>query len=106
MAVALQVVYVNPAVATAELRAMSCCARHCDEPPSLPASRTCCGLTATASGPTEAPTTAVPAAHVVVSLLPSIRVVAPPRPVIAPALLLPVAGSGPPTFLAQRHLLL
>jgi hypothetical protein len=105
LALGVQTAYVNPGVAAAELRAISCCTRHCNEPLSLPSARACCGLTATASGPAEAPsvpggTPLAPAAS------PCLSAVASPAPMQARLDLTPVAGSGPPTFLAQRHLLL
>lgn len=104
-ALGVQSAYVNPGVAAAELRAMACCAGHCDGPLSLPKSRDCCGLTVAASGPAESPTAPAPAPTMAITLLaPSTSLAAPPdaaRPDVVQ-----LAGSGPPTFLAQRHLLL
>src|SRR5215468_11185690 len=55
LALGVQTAYVNPGVAAAELRAVSCCTHNCHEPVSLPSARDCCGLTAVTSGPAEAP---------------------------------------------------
>lgn len=106
LALGVQTAYANPGVVAAELRAMTCCAHHCDEPLSLPTARECCGLTMAASGPAESP---APAA---LSGLVRVATAAPsPGPAIcAPArITLDVvcpAGSGPPPFLAHRHLLI
>jgi hypothetical protein len=103
LAVGVQTAYANPTVAAAELRALSCCGR-CPEPVSLPTARTCCGVTAVTSGPAEVlgsqaaaplgPTTAL------------LAVVTRPAPISVRATLVQPTGTGPPTFLEQRHLLL
>jgi hypothetical protein len=105
LALGVQTAYANPAIAAAELRALSCCAGHCTEPLSLPSAKTCCGVTATASGPAEAPS-APGAAPLAPSGPPCLAAVTSPAPVQARLDLMPLAGSGPPTFLAQRHLLI
>lgn len=105
-ALGVQSVYVNPGVAAAELRAMACCAGHCDGPLSLPKSRDCCGLTVAASGPAESPTAPAPAPTMAITLLPPSSSLAAPAPDAARLDVVQLAGSGPPTFLAQRHLLL
>ena len=101
--VGVQTAYTNPAVVAAELRAMSCCG-HCPKPVSLPSARNCCGVTAVTSGPAaiSASRTAAPLAPAAVAL----AVVAQPVPAWPPATLVQPTGSGPPTFLEQRHLLL
>jgi hypothetical protein len=106
LALGVQTAYVNPGVAAAELRAVSCCAHNCQEPVSLPSARNCCGLTAVTSGPAEAPVphSAAPLAMAVAIV--SSTTVTPPAPMWALARLVPVASSSPPTFLEQRHLLL
>jgi hypothetical protein len=106
LALGVQIAYANPGVVSAEFRAMTCCAHHCDEPLSLPSARACCGLTMTASGPAEAPLTgalAAPSAvaHAAPSLAPAFLASAQSRmDVVRPA------GSGPPAFLTHRHLLI
>src|SRR4029453_3049789 len=98
--------HATPGVVAPAPRAMTCCAHHCDEPLSLPSARDCCGVTMTASGPTEAPVTGALVAPTVLILS---------APSLAPALLAPArsrvdvvrpAGSGPPAFLTHRHLLI
>jgi hypothetical protein len=101
--VGVQTVYANPAVEAAELRALSCCG-HCPEPVSLPSARSCCGVTAVTSGPAEAPASR-PAAPFGTTTAP-LAVVVRPAPNWARATLVQPTGSGPPTFLEQRHLLL
>jgi hypothetical protein len=102
--VGVQTVYANPAVVAAELRAMSCCG-HCPQPVSLPSARSCCGVTAVTSGPAavSASKTAVPLSP---ATLPLAVVVQPVSITRAPVTLVQPTGSGPPTFLEQRHLLL
>ena len=101
----VQTAYVNPAVAAAELRAMACCRHNCQEPVSLPSARGCCKLTATASGPAERTATPSVGPLTQTSAIPS-SMTALPVPLLAVTRFVPVAGSDPPTFLAQRHLLL
>ncbi len=102
----VQTAYANPAVVAAELRALSCCARHCDGPVSLPSARSCCGLTATTSGPAEGPVApGVPWLAAAIVTGPS-SALAPAAPTWVPADTLLVTGSGPPVFLAHRHLLI
>jgi hypothetical protein len=106
MALGVQTTYANPGVVVAELRAMSCCAHHCDEPLSLPSARTCCGLTATASGPAEGPV--VPGVPMLapVAFTGAAGVLATVSPARERADVLWPAGSGPPAFLVHRHLLI
>ena len=101
--VGVQTAYTNPAVVAAELRAMSCCG-HCPGPASLPSARSCCGVTAVTSGPAEV-STSRPAAPLGPTALP-LAVVVKAAPSWVPATLVQPTGSGPPTFLEQRHLLL
>jgi hypothetical protein len=104
VALGVQSSYANPAATSAELRALACCARHCDKPMPAPVSRSCCGLTAMPSGPAETPATQAP----VVSLV-SLSAIAPLVQAEHDRLALHDVrprGSGPPTFLEQRHLLL
>ena len=104
--VGIQGAYVNPGVAAAELRAMACCAHACDEPVSLPTARHCCGVTAVASGPAEAHTGyAVSPVTTLVLQAPRIadRLPTSDRAI---ADTVQVGGTGPPTYLEQRHLLL
>src|SRR5262245_24457104 len=105
LALGVQTAYVNPGVAAAELRAITCCTQHCNEPLSLPSAKTCCGVTAAASGPAEAPS-APAGTPLVPTASPCLSAVTSPAPVQARLDLLPLAGSDPPTFLAQRHLLI
>jgi len=101
--VGVQTVYTNPWVEAAELRALSCC-RHCPEPLSLPSARSCCGVTAVTSGPAIAS-----ASHVPASMGPTtapLTVAFQPPPTWVRVTLVQPTGSGPPTFLEQRHLLL
>ena len=102
--VGVQTVYTNPAVVAAELRAMSCCG-HCPKPASLPSARRCCGVTAVTSGPAtvSASKTTAPLSP---TALPVAVVVRPVSTTRAPVTLVQPTGSGPPTFLEQRHLLL
>jgi hypothetical protein len=103
---AVQSAYVNPGVAVAEVRAMACCAHRCDEPLSLPNARGCCQVTAVASGPAERPVSPG-IGHAVTSA--SLAPVALPVPVARTSAPVPLArdhGTGPPTYLAQRHLLI
>jgi hypothetical protein len=102
----VQTTYANPGVVAAELRAMSCCAQDCDAPLSLPSARSCCGVTATASGPAEGP--AAPSAPPLApaALAESRGVSARVAPAWVRADVLRPAGSGPPAFLAHRHLLI
>jgi hypothetical protein len=102
----VQTAYVNPAVAAAELRAMACCKHNCQGPVSLPSARGCCKLTATASGPAERTATPSVGPLTVTSAVPSGTAATPPVSLEAVTRFVPVAGSDPPTFLAQRHLLL
>src|SRR5262249_42565321 len=98
-----QTAYPQPTVAAAAPRALGGCGRG-PGPASLPTARTCCGVTAVTSGPAEVrgsqaaaplgPTTAL------------LAVVPRPAPVSVRATLVQPMGSGPPTFLEQRHLLL
>lgn len=104
LALGVQTAYANPGVVAAELRAMACCAHHCDEPLSLPSARDCCGLTATTSGPAEAPLAAALPALTPVALVGSPSV--PLAPARVPVDAIQPAGSGPPAFLAHRHLLI
>jgi len=106
LALGVQTAYANPGVVAAELRAMTCCAHHCDEPVSLPGARDCCGLTMAASGPAEAPAPVALPALTPVALLGSCP--APAIVALASTTLDVVchAGSGPPAFLAHRHLLI
>jgi hypothetical protein len=106
LALGVQIAYADPRVAAAEVRAMACCARHCDEPLSLPSARGCCRLTVGASGPAEAP---------IAPCVPSFQAATFAAPVAASVLSAstearpdawPAAGSGPPPFLSHRHLLL
>ena len=106
LALGVQTAYVNPGVAAAELRAVACCTHNCPEPVSLPSARTCCGLKAVTSGPSEAPVAHSAAPLTIAVAIPSSTTAAPPVPMQALARLVPVAVSGPPTFLEQRHLLL
>lgn len=106
LALGVQTTYVNPVVAAAEMRAMSCCAHHCDEPLSLPSARTCCQVTAVASGPAEGPVALSTAPLVTSAVVAAAGAFAPVLPAWLRTDLVRVAGSGPPTYLAQRHLLL
>ena len=102
----VQNTYVNPGVAAAELRALACCAHDCDEPVSLPGARKCCGLTLAASGPAELRVAQDVGCPLVMGPPVARTTVASTRAErIAPDAL-QVAGTGPPTFLEQRHLLL
>ncbi len=99
----IQISAANAAAATAELRALSCCAGDCDGPVSLPAARGCCQVTATASGPAEAA-----AGHVLptpVACAPLVVRDAPMTSTSPHPDHIGCAGTGPPTFLAHRHLL-
>jgi hypothetical protein len=106
LALGVQTAYANPGVVAAELRAMTCCAHHCDEPLSLPGARDCCGLTMIASGPAEAPAPAALPALTPVAILasceaPALFALATTTPeVVRPG------GSGPPAFLAHHHFLI
>jgi len=103
LVVGVQTVYANPRVEAAELRALSCCG-HCREPLSLPSARSCCGVTAVTSGPAVAS-----ASHTAAPIGPTtapLAVAVQPKPILARATLVQPTGSGPPTFLEQRHLLL
>jgi len=102
----VQTAYANPAVVAAELRALSCCAGHCDGPVSLPSARDCCGLTATTSGPAEGPVAPGVPALTAAAVMGASSALAPGTPTWVTADRLLVAGSGPPVFLAQRHLLI
>jgi hypothetical protein len=106
LALGAQTTYANPGVVTAELRAMTCCAHHCDEPLSLPGARDCCGLTMAASGPAEAPAPATLPVLTPVAVLASCQ--GPALLALATTTLDVVcpAGSGPPAFLVHRHLLI
>ncbi len=106
LALGVQTAYVNPGAAAAELRAMSCCARHCDAPVSMPSVRGCCGVTVVESGPAEAPVVQGGSPLVPAMQTLSTAVQAPPAVTWARAQSVHEAGSGPPTFLEQRHLLL
>lgn len=106
VALGVQTTYANPGVLAAELRAMACCAHHCDEPLSLPSARDCCGLTATASGPAEAPVALGAPTFAAVMLAGAPAVSAALAPAWARIDVLRPAGSGPPAFLAHRHLLI
>jgi hypothetical protein len=106
LALGVQTAYVNPGVAAAELRAMSCCTHNCQEPVSLPSARACCKLMATTSGPAETTATRSAAPLSVAFAIPSSTTASPPPPMRALVGLVPVTASGPPTFLEQRHLLL
>ena len=105
IALGVQTAYVNPGVAAAELRALTCCARHCDAPISLPSARDCCGLTMTASGPLEAPAAPAIAPDAATHVIPTNAAPA-LTPAWHPAEVVRPTASGPPTFLEQRHLLL
>src|SRR5262249_28455775 len=104
-ALGVQSSYANPAATSAELRALACCARHCDKPMPLPLSRSCCELTTAPSGPAETPTPHAdgPVASLV-SLLPANAPLALPERDPLGLLEVRSRGSGPPTFLEQRHL--
>jgi hypothetical protein len=102
----VQTTYANPGVVAAELRAMSCCAQDCDAPLSLPSARSCCGLTAMASGPAEGPAAPTAPSLAPAALAGSSGVSVPVAPAWVPADVLRPAGSGPPAFLAHRHLLI
>jgi hypothetical protein len=106
LALGVQSSYANPAATSAELRALACCAGHCDKPMPSPASRGCCGLTAMPSGPAVTP--AAPAGGPVGFLvsLPALTTLAPPESARLVLHDVQPRGSGPPTFLAQRHLLI
>lgn len=106
LALGVQTAYVNPVVAAAELRAVACCTHNCQEPVSLPLARSCCGVKAVTSGPAEHPVTPSVAPLTVASAMPSSSTATPPAPMRVLTRLVPVAASGPPTFLEQRHLLL
>jgi len=103
LVVGVQTVYTNPWVEAAELRALSCCG-HCPEPLSLPSARSCCGVTAVTSGPAVASASHAPAP--VGPTTAALAVAVQPPPILARATLVHPTGSGPPTFLEQRHLLL
>jgi hypothetical protein len=105
-ALGVQSSYANPAAISAELRALACCARHCDKPMPLPSSRSCCGLTTAPSGPAETPTAQADGPVVSVVSLPEIAPLAAPERDRLSLLEVRTSGSGPPTFLEQRHLLL
>src|SRR5258707_1986786 len=105
LALGVQTAYANPGVVAAELRAVACCTHNCQEPVSLPSARTCCGLTAVASGPVEPPVAQSAGPRTMALAMPSSTTAAPPAPMQAPARHAPVAGSGPAAFLLQRYLL-
>jgi len=104
LALAVQSSYANPVAMSAELRALACCARHCDKPMPAPSSRSCCGLTAVPSGPAETPAPQPDGAVAPLVSLPASTPLVPAER--DPLALLDVrpTGSGPPTFLEQRHL--
>jgi hypothetical protein len=102
----VQTSYANPMAVSAELRAVSCCARHCDGPVSVPSSRTCCGVTGLVSGPAEVPRAQMPGPITPLVLLPATVLPTPARPDRGMLHVVQPRGSGPPTFLEQRHLLL
>jgi len=106
LALGVQTAYANPGVLAAELRAMTCCAHHCDEPLSLPGARDCCGLTMVASGPAEAPVPAALPALTPVAVLASREAPALFAPPTTPLDVVWPAGSGPPAFLAHHHFLI
>jgi len=106
LALGVQTAYVNPGVAAAELRAVSCCTHNCHEPVSLPSARDCCGLTAVTSGPAEAPVAHSAAPQAIAVAIVSTTAASAAAPMLGLVRLVPVAGSAPPTFLEQRHLLL
>ena len=106
LALGVQTAYVNPGVAAAEMRAVACCTHNCQEPVSLPSARGCCGLTAVTSGPAEAPVAHSEAPLAMAVAIVSSTTATPAAPIRGLARLVPVAGSAPPTFLEQRHLLL
>jgi hypothetical protein len=106
LALGVQTTYADPGAAAAEVRAMTCCAHHCDHPLSPASARRCCGLTVAASGPAEGPISPrVP------SLTAGVFTASPaapalPAPIRAWADAMPAGGSGPPAFLFHRHLLI
>jgi hypothetical protein len=106
VALGVQTSYANPTAVSAELRALSCCARHCDGPVSVPSSRSCCGVTGLASGPAETPRAQMPGPVTPLVFLPATVL---PTPARRDRGMLDGArprASGPPTFLEQLHLLL
>jgi len=105
-ALGVQSSYANPAATSAELRALACCARHCDKPMPPPVSRSCCGLTTMPSGPVETPAAQADGPVVALASLPPSAPLAPPERDRLALLEVRSSGSGPPTFLEQRHLLL
>jgi hypothetical protein len=106
LALGVQTSYVNPTAVSAELRALSCCARHCDGPVSVPSSRSCCGLTGLPSGPAETSRAQMPGPIAPLWWLPATALPTPARRDRGMLYGVQARGSGPPTFLEQRHLLL
>src|SRR5262249_39736416 len=106
LALGVQSSYANPAATSAELRALACCAGHCDKPMPPPSSRRCCGLTAMPSGPAVTPATQAAGPVGFLVSLPALTLVEPPARDRLVLHGVRPRGSGPPTFLEQRHLLL
>lgn len=104
LAIGVQATWANPRAATAELRALGHCAQH-GGPVSLPDARACCDVRAMPSGPAETAAPASPVDGPIAAALPVAATPRPPRPVAGRDDPRP-RGTGPPTFLVQRHLLI
>lgn len=93
-----------PSLATAELRALSCCAGHCDQPMPMRAAKSCCQVSSAAGDPSLAATgTSVGQSTTLAAALPAAR--APEPPALRAAAPRPAPhATAPPLFLRIRSL--